>query len=133
MKGQHSAILLGLLMLTATGCAALVAGAGAGAGVYTYVTGELKRTYLVDYDTAVTATQASLEALRIKVTERQSGATETTISGMRTDETPVVTVVRFVGASTTEISVRSGVVGYWDKSGSELIHATIVKRLPRTG
>jgi len=117
-------------MLTSTGCAAIVAGAGAGAGVYTYVTGELKRTYLVDYDTAVAVAEASLEALKIVVTERLSGATETTLSGMRTDEKPVVVVVRFVGSKTTEVGVRSGVVGYWDKSGSELIHATIAKRLP---
>lgn len=130
MNRKHITILIGLFMLTATGCAAIVAGAGAGAGVYTYVTGELKRTYLVDYDTAVAAAEASLEALRIVVTERQSGATQTTLSGMRTDEQPVVVAIRFIGSKTTEVGVRSGVVGYWDKSGSELIHATIAKRLP---
>ena len=42
-----SACMLFILILT-TGCAALVIGAGAGAGVYTYMKGELTRSYAND-------------------------------------------------------------------------------------
>ncbi len=128
MSRISGTILLGLILLTATGCAAVVAGAAA--GVYTYVNGDLKRTYRADYETAMLATETSLRVLKIVVTEKKSGATETTFSGIRTDEKSVIAVVRFIGAETTEIGVRSGAVGYWDKPGSELIHATIAKRLP---
>jgi hypothetical protein len=118
-------LLLGLLL--AAGCAAVVAGAGAGA--YSYVSGELKRTYPVDFDTAGEAVDKSLAALKISVAERRSTGMETTLSGMRTDQTPVTVTVAMIGPKATEIGIRTGLVGYWDKSGSELIHATIAKQL----
>ena len=120
-------IIICLVSLAAAGCAAVVVGAGASA--YTYIQGELKRSYTVDYDRAVTAAGQALEQLKISVTKRDQGATETQFTGVRTDENPVTVVVSFVGPELTDIGVRSGIVGYWDKSGSELIHATIAKRL----
>ena len=120
-------VFIGLVLLSAAECAAVVVGAGAGA--YTYIQGELKRSYTVDYDQAVKAAEQSLEQLKISVTERDQGATTTKFAGVRTDENPVTVIVSFVGPELTDISVRSGIVGYWDKSGSELIHATIAKRL----
>ena len=43
-------ILLLCVAIVTTGCAAVVVGAGAGVGVYTYVKGELARSYPKDYD-----------------------------------------------------------------------------------
>lgn len=130
MKRDAISVLIGLCLLTMTGCAAVIAGAGAGAGMYTYVSGDLKRTYSVDFDSATRIAVQALEALKISITERRSTGIQATVSGMRTDETPVTVTVLMIGPQVTEISVRSGLVGYWDKSGSELIHATIAKRLP---
>ncbi|MFH1985004.1 MAG: DUF3568 family protein [Pseudomonadota bacterium] len=130
MNRNTMTILLSLMLLTMAGCAAVIAGAGAGAGVYSYVSGELKRTYPVDFAAANQAAEASLEALKIPVTDRQSTGMTTTLSGMRTDETSVTITIKMIEPKITEIGVRSGLVGYWDKSGSELIHATIAKRLP---
>lgn len=129
MNHNTMTALMIVALLTTTGCTAIVAGAGAGAGVYSYVTGELKRTYPVDFDTATQAAEASLAALKISVTERASTGIKATLSGMRTDETSVAVTIIMIEPKITEIGVRSGYVGYWDKSGSELIHATIAKRL----
>ena len=54
-------LVAGLLMvslITCSGCAAMIAGAGA--GVYTYVSGELKRTYNAPFDKAVSGSLAAL-------------------------------------------------------------------------
>ena len=59
-----AAVLLAALFLTA-GCAAVVVGAGAGTGVYTWVKGELIRSYAQDVDHTRSATVQSLEYLKI--------------------------------------------------------------------
>lgn len=130
MKRDAISILVVLCLLTMTGCAAVIAGAGAGAGVYTYGAGDLRRTYSVDFDTAIRVASQAMADLKISVTERSSTGIEATLSGIRTDETPVTVTVLMIRPEVTEISVRTGLVGYWDKPGSELIHAAISKRMP---
>lgn len=125
--------LLILLLLggyaTVTGCAIVVAGAGAGAGVYSYLTGELKRSYPVEYPRAVQASLESLEKLKIEVLRKTDDGIRAEILGKRTDGTPVTVTVVTLDPKTTDIGVRSGVVGVWDKKVSELIHATIAQQL----
>ena len=114
---------------TVTGCAVVVAGAGAGAGVYSYLTGELKRSYPVEYHRAVQASIDSLAKLKIEVTRKTDDGIQAGIQGKRTDGTPVTVTVVTLDPTTTDIGVRSGVVGVWDKKVSELIHATIAQQL----
>jgi protein-L-isoaspartate O-methyltransferase len=119
---------LGLLLLT-TGCAALVVGTGAGVGVYSYIEGELRRTYPADFSPALEATEQALESLKIRVESKTSDGITTLFKTKRTDGTPVTVKVSRVSPRITEIGVRSGVVGLRDKNVSELIHATIAQRL----
>lgn len=118
-----------LSLITCTGCAALVAGAGAGAGVYTYVSGELKRTYNAPFDKAVSDSLAALQKLKITFLDKRSSGITTTIDAETSDGAPVTVIITILGTNLTEVSVRTGVVGYWDKKVSELIHAQIAKRL----
>jgi hypothetical protein len=113
--------------LTAAGCTALIVGAGAGA--YTYTAGELKRTYPVEFDATVTGSLESLNDLKIKHIATQATGLKTTITAERTDGTPVTVTVIMVAQRISEVRVRSGLVGYWDKQGSELIHATLAKKI----
>ena len=129
MTGFVRLLILGIGLLTIAGCPAFIAGAGAGAGVYTYTAGEMKRTYPADFDTTVAASLESLDELKISVQESQASGITTRITAERTDSTPVTVTVHMVGQTITEVRVRSGLVGYWDKQGSELIHATLAKRL----
>jgi hypothetical protein len=127
MPAKLKAALLILGLFACAGCAALVAGAGA--GVYTYVSGELKRTYNAPFDKAVNESLSALQDLKIKVIKQRSSGITTTIEAEKSDSSPVTVTLTIIGTNMTEITVRTGVVGYWDKKVSELIHAQIAKRL----
>ena len=129
MMNKLAAVLAIIGLVTCSGCAALVVGAGAGAGVYTYTTGELKRTYNAPFEKAVSDSLDALQSLKITVINKKSGGITTTINAEQSDKTPVTVNITMLGPNITEVSVRTGVVGLWDKNVSELIHAHIAKRL----
>jgi len=117
--------LLSALLFTA-GCAAIVVGAGAGAGVYTWIKGELIRSYAKDFAHIEKATIKSLDYLKITIDEKTQTGSETTIKARQSDGSPVTVTIRTVRYDMTEVAVRSGYVGYWDRKNAELIHATIL-------
>jgi hypothetical protein len=121
-------ILIPLSAVT-VGCAALVLGTGAGAGAYSYVQGELIRTYPAGYADTMTACTQILEDLGMPVTQRRSDGEQTIISAERKDGTPVTIKVKIVDFDVTEVSVRTGVVGLWDRAASASFHEFIAKRL----
>jgi len=128
---QTSMIMVLLACITIlTGCAALVAGTAAGVGVYTYVNGELKRSYPGPFDKIFAICTETLDSLKITIEEKTSDGISATINAKRADGTPVWVKVFMITPKITEVSVRSGVVGVWDKKVSELIHASIAQRLP---
>jgi len=131
MPTRLAAAALLLSLIICAGCAAMVAGAGA--GVYTYVSGELKRTYNAPFDKAVADSLAALQELKISIVHKSSTGITTTIDAEKSDKTPVKVSITILGTNLTEVAVRTGVVGLWDKKVSELIHAHIAKRLLKKG
>ncbi len=128
MKNFLIPLLLTYYLITA-GCAALVIGAGAGAGVYSYVNGQFKRSYHATFDKTSQACTDALTSLKIVITDKTSDGIKAIIKARRTDETPVTIKVVMIAPEITEVSIRSGIVGMWDKKVSELIHASIAQRL----
>jgi len=123
-------LLLGLFCsLITAGCAAVVGGAVAGAGVYSYMNGQLTRSYQAPFDKTNQVCTETLKSLKIAITDETSDGINATITGKRTDGTPVTVETVMIEPEITEVSVRSGVVGIWDKKVSELIHASIAQRL----
>jgi hypothetical protein len=129
MNLRISALFLGICILTSVGCAALVAGTVAGVGVYTYVKGELKRSYQATYEETLRASLQTLQVLQIRVAEKTSDGIETRIRGYRRDGTGVSVEVRTLTPAITEVSVRTGFVGFFDREFSELVHVGIAQRL----
>jgi len=130
MKTTSMIIALLACMTVFTGCFALVAGTAAGVGVYSYMDGELKRSYPESFDKIYAICIDTLEGLKINVEEKESDGIGATITAKRVDGSPVWVKVFMITPKITEVSVRSGVVGIWDKKVSELIHASIAQRLP---
>ncbi|WP_319408160.1 DUF3568 family protein [uncultured Desulfosarcina sp.] len=129
MARTITAITLLLALLFTAGCAAIVVGAGAGAGVYTWVKGELIRSYANDFTHTEKATLQSLDYLKITIDEKTQTGSETTIKARQSDGSPVTVSIRTVRYDMTEVSVRCGYVGYWNRKNAELIHATILNTI----
>jgi hypothetical protein len=121
MARTITAITMLFALLLTAGCAALVVGAGAGAGVYTWVKGELIRSYANDFTHTENAT--------ITIDEKTQTGSETTIKARQSDGSPVTIRIRTVRYDMTEVAVRCGYFGYWDRKNAELIHATILNTI----
>ncbi len=116
--------------LLTTGCPVLIAGAGAGAAAYTFVEGELVRTYQAPFDKAINAAKETLTDLKMNIVEEPAGdAIKSVIKAERSDGTPITITLAMVAQNITKIKVRSGVIGYWQQKVSKIIHASIAQRL----
>ena len=131
MIRKVSVLLLLSSCFITSGCFALLAGTGAGAGVYTYANGELKTSYQATFDETNRACVEVLKSLEMVMIEKTSDSIKANIKAKQTDGTPVTIKTVMITPSTTEVSVRSGIVGMWDKKVSELIHASIAQRLQK--
>ncbi|GBC63790.1 DUF3568 domain-containing protein [Desulfonema ishimotonii] len=132
MNRSFSKWLVIIWCLSATGCTLFAAGAAVtGVGVYTYVDGNLKRSYQATFDRTVLACTETFGVLNISLTEKSSQGVTTVLRGKYYNEKPVTVTVRMAASNITEVSVRSGIIGFWDKSFSEHIHGHIVQQLWR--
>ncbi len=113
------------------GCAAIIVGAGVGAGTFTYVKGELIRSYEAKFDETLQACIGILNDLDQAVISKTSDGEKTTIRSKRKDGTDQTIIVSIVSADWTQVSVRTGVVGYWKKEISQQFHEFIAERLKR--
>jgi outer membrane protein OmpA-like peptidoglycan-associated protein len=103
------------VLLLLVGCAALPGGS--------------VKTYPSDYQTTVQASTDTLEELKIPVTETIADGLKTIFKAQRADGTPVVVQVVRIDRNSTEVSVRTGSVGFGDKRAAAQINAFIRERL----
>ena len=129
MKPKFLILLSMACLLVTAGCGAVLVGTATGVGVYAYQKGELIRSYPETYVKTVDVCLDTLKDLKINIESKKADGIKTEISAKQTDDTPVTLKVMNIAPRITEVSVRSGVVGVWDKKVSELIHATIAKRI----
>jgi hypothetical protein len=131
MTGQKKifALLLLLSTLLLGGCAAVIIGAGAGAGAYTYIKGELKRSYEVKYDRALDVCISILDDLDQPILEKTTDGEKTTIKTKKKDGTPQTIHIEIESVEWTQISIRTGVFGYWKREVSQQFHEFIAERL----
>jgi hypothetical protein len=63
------------------------------------------------------------------IREQTSDGVRTTILTERKDGTPMTLKITIVDLEVTEVSVRTGVVGYWNRDLSQQFHDFISRRL----
>jgi Protein of unknown function (DUF3568) len=114
-----------------TGCVALIVGAGVGAGTYTYTNGELKRSYQAKFDKTLQVCIDILNGLNQPILDKVTDGEKTTIKSKRKDGTPQTIEVSIINLDWTQVSVRTGVIGYWDKAISQQFHEFIAERLKK--
>ena len=131
MTGRRkiTAALLLLSIWLLAGCAAVIVGAGVGAGTYTYIKGDLKRSYPVKFDKALNVCISILEDLNQPIVEKTTDGENTTIKTKRKDGSAQTINVAIENTEWTQVSVRTGLVGYWKRAVSEQFHKFIAERL----
>jgi len=129
MNKKIAAFFMLLCFLPLAGCVAVVVGAGVGAGTYTYVKGELKRSYPAKFDRTLQVCVDIINGLDQPILEKTTDGEKTTIKTKRKDGSPQAITVAIESLDWTEVSVRTGVVGYWKKDVSQQFHEFIAERL----
>ena len=132
MQQKILKLILTLLLLSAFslyGCAVALVGVGAGVGAAAYFNGKLTKTYQSEYHDTVRASSTTLEELKIPKTETISDELKTEIKARRPDGTPVAIEIIKIEKDLTQVSVRTGSLGVWDKRVSEQIHGYINQNL----
>ena len=125
-----AAVLLLSIWLLA-GCAAVIIGAGVGAGTYSYIKGDLQRSYQVKFDKALNVCISILEDLDQPIIEKTTDGEKTTITTKRKDGSPQTIKIAIESIERTQVSVRTGVVGYWKRDVSQQFHDFIAERLEK--
>ncbi len=129
VKRRISTALLLLSIWLLAGCAAVIVGAGVGAGTYTYIKGDLKRSYPVKFDKVLNVCISILEDLDQPIVEKTTDGEKTTIKTKRKDGSAQTINVAIESTEWTQVSVRTGLVGYWKRDVSEQFHKFIAERL----
>jgi len=130
-RKKITAALLLLSIWLLAGCAAAIVGAGVGAGTYTYIKGDLKRSYQVKFNEALNVCISILEDLNQPILEKTTDGEKTTIKTQKKDGSPQTIHVAIENIDRTEVSVRTGVVGYWKRDVSKQFHDFIAERLEK--
>ncbi|HAM37048.1 MAG TPA: hypothetical protein DEB40_05565 [Elusimicrobia bacterium] len=105
--------LAGVLVLPAFLCSGcfLIIGAGAGAGGYSYVKGELSRTYPEGLDAAWSASQKAVASLALKPVSQQKDGLGGKIEAERADGTKIVLKLDPGESGGVTVRVRVGLFG----------------------
>lgn len=98
-------------------------------GGYSYVKGELSRTYPADLDDAWSASIATVQELSLKVADKKKNGLGGRLEAQRADKTKVTLKLDPGTEGTTTIRIRVGVFG--DRKASEEILGRIGRRLKR--
>ena len=123
------AVLISVVLLA--GCAVVLIGAGVGAGAYTYVKGELTRSYAADYNRTLKVCTGIIKDLGQPIVEKTTDGAQTTIQTTRKDGTPQTIKVVILSPDRTQVAVRTGVVGYWKKDISMQFQEFVFQRLQK--
>jgi len=113
------------------GCAAVIIGTGVGVGTYTYLKGDLKRAYNAKFDQTLNACIGILTDLNQPILEKTTDGEKTTIQTKRKNGAPQTITVSISSVDWTEVSVRTGVFGYWNRKLSQQFHEFLAERLKK--
>ena len=122
------AVSLVFMVVSLSGCVALVVGAAAaGAGGYAWVKGALVKEYDVSAEELYKATKAGLSSLAMGITEDQADRVSAVIGADFADGAKVKVNIEALTELRSQIRIRVGVFG--DKTKSELILNSVEKNL----
>jgi hypothetical protein len=125
MKRKHWLGLagLGVVLIVAAGCGAIVAGAAAGAGAVAYIRGELEATEQAPIGAVFEAAKAAVDELEFKVLSAEADAYEGKVHAETARGKEIGIILERESDTVTTIRIRVDVFG--DEDLSRLIHERI--------
>ena len=112
-KIKAALLLFGIWMVT--GCAAVIIGAGVGAGTYTYIKGELIRSYPAKFDKTLQICIDILDDLNQPIIDKTTDGEKTTIHSKRKDGTDQTIDILNHQLDLTQVSVQNRCRGVLEK------------------
>ena len=106
------------MLLTCSGCAAIVVGGAAAAGTYVYMAGWLQQTYNRNLDTVYEAAQRGPASLGLTLQSKEKNIGKASLQYLDGDTTVWITL-ESTSSYTTKVSVRWGILG--DEAASRRI------------
>jgi hypothetical protein len=125
-KTSVTALILGLVAVTQSGCL-LVAAAAATGGTVAYVKGDLETTLDSTPDKIGPASEAALKEMKLAIVSSRSTNLDADVLARTADDAKVHVVVKAQGEKTSHISIRVGVFG--DQAMSNRILMKINEKL----
>jgi hypothetical protein len=118
---------IGILLMSASGCLALLAGGAAGGGTAMWLSEKLVQQVDVPFDRAVSASKSGLQSLNLTVTKETVKTSVAQIMSQYTDGKTIWVDVHRITSTSSKIEVRVGAAG--DKQAAEKILASIKRYL----
>jgi len=91
--------------------------------------GELTCSYQADFNTAVRACTDAAKANNLRIKGKKENSLSVEIASEYYNGKPVTIKILRIDLNISQVSVRSGLVGVWDKDFSEQIHVSIAQYL----
>ena len=131
MPRKFAALLLMSCVWLLVSCAAVIIGTGVGVGTYTYLKGDLNRAYNAKFDETLNVCLSILADFNQPILEKTTDGETTTIRTKRKNGSPQTISVSISKVDWTDVTVRTGVFGYWNREVSQQFHEFIAERLKR--
>jgi hypothetical protein len=119
---------LAVYILTAAGCAPMIAVAVTGSGTYLYINGELKTDHYASFDKVWSACEKTVADMRGIDVVRNKDIADGSITATINDE-KVQFKIDYKAKNVTTVAVRVGLIG--DKPASQLLHDKIAENLAK--
>lgn len=124
-------LMLMLMPCLLSGCGAVLI-AGAGAGTYTYVSGNVTRTYSAGYQETINACINVLNKMELEIIAKSEDALKTKIESKRHDDSDITIEIEQTGSNVSRVAIRIGLMGVNKKTESELMHNHIYDEIEKS-
>jgi hypothetical protein len=118
----------GLLVITLSGCIALLAGAAGGAGTAAWLSGKLSQEVNAPFNQSINATKSALRSLQLEVAKETTEANTAQIVSKYSDGKTIWIDIHRITEHSSKIDVRVGAVST-DKEAADKILKRIIRFL----
>ncbi len=126
-KKTIALLVSGLLLISMSGCVAILAGAAGGVGTATWLSGKLSREVNASFERTLEATKSALKSLRLGVRKETKKEDVAQVMSNYTDGRTIWIDIHKVSESISRVEIRVGAAG--DKEVARKILNRIIAKI----